>query len=375
MEGALKLGVSHASLNLNLCSLIQPEYQSDSIPFWKGNVRFQFNREYVNELDQQISQLSKCGALVYLVTLAYRSENTEINEIFLHPDASDNPPNSLCAINTKTTNGVLWFQAAMEFVAERWSRPDQEYGRVVGYIIGNELTSHWWWYNMGRVDLDTFATDYLRTLRLAHSSVRRRATWPRLFLSIDHHWGIRYPPADSREAFGGRDFIDCFSAKARLCGDFDWSVAFHAYPENLYDPRFWLDESAYDSALTPRITPKNLRVLTNYFERSELLFGGKRRHIILSEQGFHTTDDAKGELIQAIAFCRAYQNVVATAGIDAFILHRQTDRPNDEGGLRLGLCDSFGKQKLIYECFRLADTNEGASHFAEIERLFEESGY
>ena len=369
-DEALRLGISHASLNLDLCTLIDPHARPDSIRHTMGGAAYHFNHKYVTRLDQEIRTLTDEGVLVYLVTLAYLSGDPVINSILLHPRANAELPNFVGAINTKTSTGVLWFQAAMEFVAGRWSRPDQEFGRVVGYIIGNEVTSHWWWHNMGRVNLQAFVTDYVRTVRLAYHSVRCRASWPRIFVCTDHHWGIRYPSADPKQGFGGREFIDSFSAATRRGGDFDWGIAFHAYPENLGDPRFWLDEGAEHSESTPRITPKNLEVLTEYFGRSELLFNGRRRPIILSEQGFNTMDGPHGELIQAVAFCRAYLEAERIEGIEAFILHRQIDRPNDEGGLRLGLCDASGKHKLIYECFRSAGTKAGMSQFANIEAKY-----
>ena len=45
---------------------------------------------------------------------------------------------------------------------------------------------------------------------------------------------------------------------------------------------------------TPRITFKNLEVLTEYLRRPELLYKGQPRRVILSEQGFHTPDGPDG---------------------------------------------------------------------------------
>jgi hypothetical protein len=119
---------------------------------------------------------------------------------------------------------------------------------------------------------------------------------------------------------------------------------------------------------TPRITFKNLDVLTRYLKRYDMLYDGAPRRVILSEQGFHTPDGPDGELVQAAAYCAAYKKVEITEGIDAFILHRHVDHPH-EGGLRLGLRrmtpgngEPHGK-KLIYECFQAADTAEWEEAF------------
>jgi hypothetical protein len=251
----------------------------------------------------------------------------------------------------------------MEFLAERWSRPDERYGRVAGYIVGNEVNSHWWWSNRGRVTIAEFVDDYAVALRLVHDAVRRQSSWGRVYVSLDHHWGIRYPAGDEKQAFPGKDFVDQLAKRIREHPerDFAWHVAYHPYPENLFEPRFWNDTSVLQQENTPRITFKNLEVLTQYLRRPELLYQGQPRRVILSEQGFHTPDGPEGETIQAAAYCYAYRKVAALDGIDAFILHRHVDHPH-EGGLRLGIrryvrgAEDPRPKKLIYECFQQADT-------------------
>ena len=160
----------------------------------------------------------------------------------------------------------------------------------------------------------------------------------RVYVSLDHHWSIRFPASNDHEAFAGKDLIDYLSRRGKEDDEsnFDWHVAYHPYPENLFEPRFWNDKSALLEPTTPRITFKNLEVLTDYLRRPELLYEGRPRRVILSEQGFHTPDGPMGEAIQAAAYCYAYRKVARLDGVDAFILHRHVDHPH-EGGLRLGL--------------------------------------
>jgi len=236
--------------------------------------------------------------------------------------------------------------------------------------MGKEVNSHWWWANMGHAKMEEFADDYLRTVRLAHDAIRRQSSWARVYVSLEHHWNIRFPSGDETQSFPARAFLDYFAQQARAGGDFDWNVAFHPYPEDLFEPRFWLDKSATTNVLTtPRITFKNIELLPAYLQRSELLCNGKPRHIILSEQGFHTPKGADGELIQAAAYCYAYKKIERLDGIDAFILHRHVDHPG-EGGLLLGLRgytpqhDDRRPRKRSYECFRAADTPDWEKEFS-----------
>lgn len=364
VDDALQLGVKHAALNINLSALVDPT-ADPSNPQWDYNGKtYHFRRAYLREMDDKIRVLSENGVLVNLIVLAYQSRDPLVNQLVLHPHAVAKPPNRLCAFNTLTEDGRNWFVATLEFMAERWSHPEREHGRVIGYIIGNEVNSHWWWCNMGRVSMEDFADDYLRTVRLAHGAIRRQSSWARVYLSLEHHWTVRYTPADEEQAFPGRSFLDYFAQLAREQGDFDWHLAFHPYPEDLRNPRFWNDASATATADSPRITFKNIEVLCDYLRREELLYEGAPRRIILSEQGFNTPDTTNGELIQAAAYCLAYKKVEALAGVDAFILHRHIDNRH-EGGLRLGLrswADGNSKKK-IYDCFQAADTPEWRSAF------------
>jgi hypothetical protein len=364
VEDALALGVKHAALNVNLSELV--DVHGDAVdadqPSWEfEGRRYRFHAAALEGLDRRIAALSERGVLVHLIILAYASGDPLVNEVLLHPAYDAAAPNRLGAFNSVTEDGRAWLAATMEFLAERWSRPDRRYGRVVGYIIGNEVNSHWWWSNRGRATMEEFADDYLAAVRLTHAAIRGQSSWARVYISLEHHWNIRYAAGDERQAFPGKAFVDYFARRAREGGDFDWHVAYHPYPEDLFDAAFWEDVTAEPHEETPRITFMNLEVLTRYFQREELLFDGRPRRIILSEQGFHSSPDAEGESLQAAAYCMAYKQVERLAGIDAFILHRHVDHPH-EGGLNLGLrvrdpaTGGPGRVKPIYECFRLADT-------------------
>jgi hypothetical protein len=195
-------------------------------------------------------------------------------------------------------------------------------------------------------------------------SVRKFSPSARVFVSLEHHWNIRYKELDATQGFPGHEFLECFHRLAVDGGDFDWNVAFHPYPENLFDCRTWLDKTATFQDNTPRITFRDIEMLPRYLRRSDLRFRGKPRHVILSEQGFHSVLTPEGEQLQAAAYCYAWRKIVKLDGIDAFILSRHVDHAA-EGGLNLGLWRRDPKsgnpseplsKKPIYEVFRLADT-------------------
>ncbi|MGJ8695965.1 MAG: DUF5722 domain-containing protein [Verrucomicrobiaceae bacterium] len=361
---ALSLGVKHAALNFNLSQLVDPKGEAGNPSTTLGGKEYHFRQGYLAQMDRKIKALSEPGVLVNLIVLTYQSHDAEVNRLMLHPKAVEAPPNRLCNFNTVTPEGRAWFQAAMNFVAERWARPDRKFGRVVGYVIGNEVNSHWWWSNMGRVTMEEYTRDYERTMRLAYQAVRRESSWARVYVSMEHHWTKRFAAGDEMQAFPGRDFLGLFAKLVREKGEFPWHVAFHPYPENLRNPRFWEDKTATDGPDTHRITFKNPDVLVDYLKRPEMTYRGTPRRIILSEQGFDTPKGPQGEVVQAAAYCLAYKTVESMEGIDSFILHRHVDH-KQEGGLRLGLrrWDAAKTPKKIYEVFKLADTPEWEEAF------------
>ncbi len=368
VDDALALGVAHAALNIDLCRLVDAT-QSESNPTWEVEGRqFHFRRDYLEAMDSRVRELSRHGVVVYLILLTYLPGDPQVHEWMIHPKCSKQAPNRLGAFNTASDEGRMRLRAIIEFLAERWGRDDLMYGRVSGWIVGNEVNSHWWWSNMGEVTMETFAAEYEQAVRIVHQAVRSQTSWGRTYISLEHHWNMRYPPASELQAFEGKRFLEHFAELVQSRGDFDWHVAFHPYPENLFEPRFWNDRSAIDSQDSPRITFKNLPVLIDFLNEPKLRFEGQQRRVILSEQGFHTPNTEDGEIVQAAAYCYAYKIVERMEGIDAFILHRHVDHDH-EGGLWLGLRrnkpngnEALPKKK-IYEAFRAAGTEQWEEAF------------
>ncbi|MBN8419893.1 MAG: hypothetical protein J0L73_13325 [Verrucomicrobia bacterium] len=351
VEDALALGIHHAGINVNLTALFDPRSKPET-------GAFVFNQNYLSSLDRQIKPLSDHGVLVYLIIIAYPSKNPVIDAIVLHPGHRKDYKFSVGAVNT--TNGFL--DAVMNLLAERWSGAHPEHGRVWGWIIGNEVNSHFLWNNMGPVPLETAASEYEKAFRIAHQAIRRHSKNARTYLSSDHHWSSSMHNVSAQEATPGRDFLDTFARLVRERGDYDWNVAWHPYPEDLGNPRAWADKTVTHDDNTNKVTFKNLEVLPKHLERPECLFSGRPRRIILSEQGFHTLLTPEGEKLQAAAYAYAWEKVQTLPTIDAFIYHRHVDHAH-EGGLRLGLWRNAPNsvadphsRKLIYGLFQKAGT-------------------
>ncbi|SKA78043.1 hypothetical protein SAMN02745166_00455 [Prosthecobacter debontii] len=360
---ALELGIHHAGINVNLSALLDLEQKpGHSVCTVEGH-RFAFNDEYLASLDRQIQPLSERGVIVYLILIAYPSQEAARDTIVIHPSARADHKYSVGAFNSVTPMGRAYLRAVIELLAERWSGAHPEKGRVWGWIVGNEVNSHWLWYNLGAMPLEQAASHYETAFRIIHQAVRSASQQARLYVSFDHHWAQAMAGISVQEATAGRNYLDTFARLVRERGDLDWHVAWHPYPEDLGNPRAWADQTVTTTNDSPKVTFKNLEVLPRHLARPELLYEGKPRRIILSEQGFHTLAIPEGEKLQAAAYAYAWEKCRLLPTVDAFIYHRHVDH-SQEGGLRLGLwrnvpgsiADPEGK-KLLWNLFQKAGTD------------------
>lgn len=370
IDDAIALGVKHAGINISLGSLMDLAKKPENFKWTSGGKEYAFNRGYVAHFDREVKALSDSGALVYLIMLAYPTKDLAKDAVLVHPSAKPDYKYNIAAFNTVTPDGQAWLRAVSEFIADRYSGKDASHGRIWGYIIGNEINSHWMWYNRGLAPLEEVASDYEHAVRLVHGAVRSASANARIYLSFDHHWTASMPNISEKESTPGRSFLDTFAKIANQRGNFDWHVATHPYPDDLGNPRTWLDKDAPPHDDAKHITFKNLEVMEQHMARPEMLFNDKPRRIILSEQGFHCLTTPDGETLQAAAYAYAWEKTERCPTVDAFILHRHVDHKM-EGGLRLGLWERKsttisepGRKRLIYDLFMAAGTPEWSAKAA-----------
>ncbi len=362
VDDALALGIHHAGVNLNVPALLSTEAKPGQPTRTVDGFTFGFNESYAKNLDRTIKGLSDKGVVVNLILITYRTKNPRLREIAIHPQASETE-GKVMAANTVTREGRACYLAVTEFIAERWSGHDDVHGRVWGWIIGNEVNAHFEWHQMGPATADQVAAQYEDQVRLAWTSLRKHSANARVYLSLEHHWTAKGNPNPAK-ACGGRELLEAFAKKAKERGDFDWNLAYHPYPANLLDPRTWKDKVTFDDQ-TPKVTFRNLEVLTRKLASPEMLYQGKPRRLSFTEQGFNVMkNNPDAEAIQAAAYAYAWEKIVRLPGIDAFLYHRQVDH-SQEGGLKLGLWENKpgsiaepGRQRPIWFLCKAAGTPE-----------------
>lgn len=363
IEDAARLGCAHTVVNILITDLLSLQ---DNTKEWVGidGYPVHINEQYIQSLDQTVREMTEQGMDVTGILLnPLPKTEADTKSPLYFPGTPINPKNSFYqAFNLKTKEGYRFFRGAIEYLANRYSRQDAKYGLMSGLVIGNEIQSHWVWYNMGEIEPEMAMTTYTNALRVAATAGRTHHPHYRIFASMTHHW-TSPGAANHKRGISGRAFVDFLAETSQTNGDFPWSLAFHPYPENLFQPAFWRDRAAWMAMDSHLISMKNIEVLGAYLSQDRFLREGKIRSIILSEQGFHGPSGEASEKLQAAALALALEKVAKLDFIKAFHLHRHVDHPK-EGGLQLGLwsnsgegVQSMGSPKLAWMVFRDFDTS------------------
>lgn len=365
LDDALTLNLGHAALNVNLPCIVQATGENDAIVFRFEGEDYYFNREYMQMLDHKIKALSDQNVVINLIIIC-RAEwhgvwgDPVLTPLFIHPRF--HPDGIVSAFHVTSKVALRYYRVCMEFLAERYMRPDRLYGRACGFIIGNEVNAPWIYSNCGETEMTVFAWEYQIALRSAFQAVRKYYTQARVYISLDHCWNLLLEPND-RRFYRGRDLLETLHDNICREGDFNWGVAYHPFPEDLSKADFWNDKAAQHTLDTGKITFKNIEVLPRYLAQEQFLYAGKRRRIILSEQGLCSGRTAEDEQVQADAFVLAYRKIQQIPELESFIYHSHIDEHNE--GLFLGLLADDGRKKPIYHCFTKIDGPEEPELFAQ----------
>lgn len=318
---------------------------------------------FVENLDALIKKTTKAGIKNAFVLLIPYTKNKELARIFNHPDAY---LGQYSMANVATAEGVEYYTAMIDFLAKRYSRPDQKYGRLDQWIIHNEVDAHDNWTHAGHKPVELYTEIYDRSMRMVHYTIRKHNPTAKVFASFTKHWSS----AGGSLNFKPKDILETLVKLTQKEGDYEWNIAWHSYPDNLFDPTVWNDPpaKAQFNYNTPQITPKNLEMIDAYVRQKEVLYNGKKvRTVLLSENGF-SSNGAKNananQTTQAAALAYFWKKTNnRLPSIENIQLHRWVDHPN-EAGLLFGLwtvlegtTDGFNEKKEAWYVWEAAGTS------------------
>lgn len=374
MDELVELGVHNATINIHLVALMNAAPGRDAIEHTVDGTGWRFDRAATERYDRLVKFCTDHDIVVSAILLLelaphITAPNTP-RPALVHPEAVR--PGLYAMPDLTSAEGVRAYRAVLDFLAQRYARPDKRHGWIGRWILHNEVDYAWTWTNMGKQPLPIYMDAHTRSMRLAWLTARRYNPHAKVFISLTHNWTT--PGSPDNRTYRVRDMLELLTCQSATEGDFEWGVAYHPYPQSLLRPETWNDTAATHDFETPFITPKNIEVLDAWLRQPRYLYQGKKpRTVLLSEQGFHTPDyGEEAQRIQAAGFVYTWHKIRPLMTIEAFHNHRWIDHP-DEGGLKVGLRTlpepnlPFGRKKYAWEVYRALDTADepAATAFAK----------
>ena len=388
-EDASRLGIRQALCNINLLQLMTTEPDVDDIAYEHDGHTYYFVRSQVEAFDKEILSSTERGIITTLILLnsphgfGCTGKDKRLLDIAVHPGYDWKYPNAfISAFNVEQEDGLNCFGAFIEFLAERYTRSDRRYGFAPGMIISNEVDSQYVWGNAGEKTCRDYFEEYTQAMRHAYLVSRKHYAHQRIYVSFDHYWdGLCHNVTEPLRYYPSRQCAEEIARCCRRDGDFDWSIAFHPYPEDLSWCNFWMDRSPNFTFSTPRITFKNMEVLEAYMAQTHMLYRGQPRRLIFSEQGFNSRGDGLKEITEewaAAAYTLAYMKARNMKTLDLFTHHAYRDNPH-EFGLNLGIRrfdadapGTLGERKPIYYAVEDMDTAREADRIEKAKKVIGE---
>ncbi len=359
-----ELGIASVTVNLVLNGLVSTTPGERWSPFEYAGQTWYANDGMLADFDATFSELARRDILVKVIILIGHGAGApegSYSRLIAHPDAD--PAGIFVMPDVASREGLEAYAAGLDFLARRYSDPEAGHGRIHHWILHNEVNAGWVWTNAGEKSDLLYLDLYQRSLRTCWLIARQYDPNAKVFLSLEHHWTQHQDP----RSHPARTLLEWLLRMVAVEGDFDWALAYHPYPQNLFEPRVWEDTQVSFDFDTPKITFRNLEVLDAWVRRPETFYRGRPRAVHLTEQGLNSPDYSETALRdQAAGMAYTWAKVKACPSIAAFDYHNWVDNRH-EGGLRLGLRrfpddpDQPLGRKPIWYVYQALDTDREAA--------------
>jgi hypothetical protein len=357
-----ELGVSSVTINIWVNQFYRSKAAPEHLEHTYQGKTFYIDKAVIERYDQSFlaaaSRQLEVSAIL-LVDKASKSQDTTIGRLLQHPDCD--PAGIYSMPNVTTPDGVSYYAAILDFLASRYMRPDNRYGRIHHWIIHNEVDAGWVWTNAGEKPPLVFLSLYHKSMRMVNNIAKSYHPDSKVFISLTHYWNWTSNP----RFYLSKELLEYLLQYSKTEGDFDWAIAHHPYPESLREPKTWLDNKVSFHYETQLITFKNVEVLNAWVQLPEVLYKGKEKRLVyLSENGTNSPTYSTQDLNeQAAGMAYAMKKIKYLKGIDGFQYHNWQDN-RKEGGLRIGLrkfpddAEDPGGIKPVWHVYRAYGTDE-----------------
>ena len=165
----------------------------DAIPFDYNGRTYYADRKAIEGFDKTLRYTAARDVIVNAIVLIAPERSfadKAAGRLFEHPDFD--PAGIYTMPNMTTLESLNLYAAAIDFLAERYSRPDKKYGRVHHWIAHNEVDAGWVWTNAGIKTPLRFMDIYIKSMRLLYYTARKYSPHPEVFITLTHYWQSRH---------------------------------------------------------------------------------------------------------------------------------------------------------------------------------------
>ena len=391
IDVAKEMGCSNTVINMDLCDFIIAKEdaegnpidlskRTDIIEFESNGETFYFDADTVAAQDALIVPYSKAGMNVTLIVISWAKTCDKSYPASLQYLEKASMNRQTMGFNTSNERGMKYFVAAMEFLADRYSKSANS-GLVNKFVISNEIDYTYDWNliiplkdengNYQKADFDVFMEEYARAFRLANLAVKKYNSESKVMVSLTHNWAIncyesyKYTSAIRYNSYAPKDILDWLCKVEGARGNYDWGIAQHPYAIGTTSSNPTLNDAlGYASAkpitndfnTSPWITVSNLELLQKYLEQDYVKCNGELRTVSLTEatvcHDYSSSMSAEQyqnvTYQQAASIAQMYYRAAHLSCIEEVVYFQLHDRPT----LRLGLREEDGDNKAAYNVWK-----------------------
>ncbi|GHU61678.1 hypothetical protein FACS189418_1730 [Clostridia bacterium] len=218
--------------------------------------------------------------------------------------------------------------------------------KISNWIIGNEINDRSKWNYIGITDVREYSQAYASAFKIFYDRIKAQNPQARVFVPFEMRWNC-IDDVGTNGKYKAQEMLPMIN---ELLSGTDYGIAWHPYPEERNQLNFSTQNpNAKNDPYTPLINFKNLNILTDYMQRSEMLSPDKKvRHLLLSEFGLSSD---YGEALQAQALTEAFNLAKANPYVEGFFVNKLVDAP--EEGTAYGLMKSNqSTKKQAYQIYK-----------------------
>ncbi len=391
---AVKTGTKHTIIRVPVEKYIRAKGDDETLAtIFCGNTYY-INRAELSRLDHKVKTMSEAGIEVILQftldTSPYELDGGigKLASVYTSGGSAPEGENKHYALAVSDPDCFEKLASFFEYLAERYTREDGEYGFAGAFIIGDGVN------DLESTNVDTERTlaetteSYARLLRIAYTALRSKYANGKIFVSVDSNWtaenntGATTEPADTaasdedaaeqtpnssenmpvakRRRFGSKEFLSNLAARLLRGGDIAYSVCLTLLDDGDSD----VSNDVSEGGKTPSsINCGNLTAVNTFLNSTGLTYGDERRELIVIASLPAENEEKMAESYAKLFFA-CHENAVS-----AFIYNGERDGMTGNG--ETGLMTSGGDgqkptQRSIYEIYTEIDRAGGAAILSKL---------